>query len=171
MKIRPYDESDLSALHRINVACVPAVGRATQQELAEIIALSTCLVAIGQNDMPVGFITLLSPGVAAYASPNLRWFENYVARAQKTLIYVDRIALSPDVRGQGLGEALYESAFQHFADHDEIGCEVNIAPPNPGSHRFHKRLGFIEIGEQIFEPGLKSVRYYSRRLGAPPETS
>ncbi|NQY13839.1 MAG: GNAT family N-acetyltransferase [Henriciella sp.] len=171
MTIRPYDESDLSALHRINVACVPAVGQATEKEMAEIIALSTCLVATSQDDMPIGFITLLPPGTAAYASPNLRCFEDYVAHTRKTLIYVDRIALSPDARSQRIGEALYESAFQHFASCDEIGCEVNVEPPNPGSHRFHKRLGFLEIGEQVFEPSLKSVRYYSRPLSPPIATS
>jgi hypothetical protein len=55
--------------------------------------------------------------------------------------------------------------------HDEIGCEVNTAPPNPGSQRFHTRLGFVGIGEQIFEAGSKSVRYYSRPLSPPIETS
>ena len=165
MTIRPYRESDLPGLHAINIDCVPGVGAATRDELAEIIALSTCFVTTDRGDTPLGFITLLRPGVYAYDSPNLRWFERYVASAKTSLIYVDRIALSPSARGKRLGEALYKTAFEHFADCDEIGCEVNTAPPNPGSHRFHQRLGFSKIGEQVFDPGAKSVAYYVRPLG------
>lgn len=164
MAVRNYRESDLSDLHAINVASVPGVGAATRDELAEIIALSTCFVATELVDAPLGFITLLPPGVQAYDSPNLRWFETYVANKKTSLIYVDRIALSPNARGQKLGEALYRTAFEHFADCDEIGCEVNTAPPNPGSHRFHQRLGFSKVGDQVFQPGAKSVAYYVRPL-------
>ena len=80
------------------------------------------------------------------------------------MIYVDRIALLSKWRGMGLGEALYQAAFSHFSGLDEIGCEINILPPNPGSHRFHQRLGFHQIGEQTFLEGEKSVAYYVRTL-------
>ncbi|MEL7109195.1 MAG: GNAT family N-acetyltransferase [Pseudomonadota bacterium] len=164
MPIRPYRETDLDLLHAANVASVPGVGAATRDELQTWIDLSTCFVATTETDEPLGFITLIPTGVHAYESANLRWFEQYSDRTGKAVIYVDRIALLPEARGQRLGEKLYQAAFAHFANLDEIGCEVNTLPPNPGSHRFHQRLGFDDAGTQVFVPGEKAVTYYVRPL-------
>ena len=164
MSIRRYRASDLPILHRANQASVPGVSDETYEDLRKWIDLSTCFVAVDEADHALGFLTLLAPGTRAYSSDNLRWFEAYAEQTGKSVIYVDRIALLPEARGRRLGEALYRAAFTHFSDLDEIGCEVNTLPPNPGSHRFHKRLGFEQIGEQIFVPGEKSVAYYARSL-------
>ncbi len=42
-------------------------------------------------------------------------------------------------------------------------CEVNHAPPNPGSDAFHARMGFGEIGRAVLSGG-KTVRYLRRPL-------
>jgi hypothetical protein len=165
MPIRPYHPSDLAILHAANEASVPGVSTETETDLARWINLATCFVATGDDDAPLGFITLIEPGTRDYPSDNLRWFEAYCDRTGKSLIYVDRIALLPAARGKRLGEALYAAAFAHFSGRDEIGCEVNILPPNPGSHRFHERLGFQRVGECVYEPGAKSVAFYVRPLG------
>jgi predicted GNAT superfamily acetyltransferase len=113
---------------------------------------------IGQ---PVGFLNLVPPGTAAYTSDNLRWFE---ARGGN-VNYVDRIAIGARARGQRIGEALYQAAFAACAGrYDAIGCEVNHLPPNPGSLRFHKRLGFEEVGGRAFVPGEKEVMYLERKI-------
>lgn len=164
MTIRPYRAEDLDLLHVANQASVPGVSTETIEDLALWIKLSTCLVATASNDCALGFITVMPLGLSDYPSANMCWFEAYAERTGKTLVYVDRIALLPDARGKRLGEALYHAAFEHFSDRDEIGCEVNIQPPNPGSHRFHQRLGFREVGTQTFVPGEKSVTYYARAL-------
>ena len=164
MRIRRYRSADLAVLHHANQASVPGVSTETMEHLSRWIGLSTCFVAANAADQPLGFVTLIAPGTLAYPSDNLRWFETYAERTGKSLIYVDRIAMLPEARGQGLGEALYTAAFNHFSAMDEIGCEVNSLPPNPGSHRFHQRLGFQQIGEQVFVAGEKSVTYYARPL-------
>lgn len=164
MSIRRYRASDLPLLHSANQASVPGVSDETYEDLRKWIDLSTCFVAVDEADRALGFLTLLAPGTRAYSSDNLRWFEAYVEQTGKSVIYVDRIALLPEARGHRLGEALYHAAFTHFSGMDEIGCEVNTLPPNPGSHRFHKRLGFEQIGEQVFIQGEKSVAYYARPL-------
>lgn len=163
MTIRPYQPSDFSRLYEINQASVPGVGTETEQSLAKWFELSTCLVA-EREGAPVGFITLMELGQPAYNSPNMRWFEAYSERTGKSVIYVDRIALAPETRGMGIGERLYLAAFKTFASFDEIGCEVNTLPPNPGSHRFHQRLGFKAVGDAIYVPGEKAVRFYARAL-------
>lgn len=164
MSIRRFRAEDLTVLHDANEASVPGVSRETMEDLNKWIALSTCFVATDEMDQPLGFLTLIDPGARTYPSDNLRWFETYAAQSGKSVIYVDRIALLPEARGKSLGEALYQAAFSHFSDLDEIGCEINTLPPNPGSHRFHQRLGFQQIGGQIFVEGEKSVAYYVRAL-------
>jgi len=164
MAIRLYQPGDLQALHDANQASVPGVSTESIEDLALWIDLATCLVAANDADQALGFITIMPLGLHAYPSDNMRWFETYAERIEKAVLYVDRIAFSPEARGKGLGEALYQAAFLHFQDADEIGCEVNTLPPNPGSHRFHQRLGFRQVGTQDFVPGEKSVTYYARRL-------
>ena len=164
MPIRRYHSDDLPVLFAANEASVPGVGRETQETLAGWIALSTCLVATNEKDEALGFITVMQIGQPEYDSPNMRWFETYTKETGKSVVYVDRIALLPESRGMRLGEALYQAAFAHFTGIDEIGCEVNTIPPNPGSHRFHKRLGFVKVGEKTFKANEKAVTYYAKPI-------
>ena len=159
--IRAYEPADLPALHAINEQGVPGVSRETKEDLGLILTLGECFLACADDGLPIGFINLVPLGTEAYKSPNLRWFE---ARGGN-LIYVDRIAIDPSHQGKRLGEALYGAAFARCgARYARIGCEVNRVPPNPGSLRFHKRLGFGEIGSQAFVPGEKEVIYLERLL-------
>lgn len=160
--VRPYRSSDLPHLWLINQAGVPGVGDETAETLARWIGLAQTQVAVrDDDDLPLGFITLIPLGTLQYPSDNLRWFE---ARGGN-VIYVDRIAVSEFARGARIGEQLYRAAFEACAGrYDAIGCEVNRLPPNPGSLRFHKRLGFEEIGENIFSLGEKEVIYLQRPL-------
>lgn len=162
--IRRFLLKDLPTLHEINQASTPGVSSESAQSLLNWINLSTVLVGVDANDQPLGFMTLLSPGTLAYDSANLRWFEAYCEKTGRSLIYVDRIAIAPSMRGQRIGEQLYQAAFEAFATCDEIGCEINTNPPNPGSARFHQRLGFHQVGERSHGEAGKAVAYYVREL-------
>lgn len=165
MLIRHYLPGDLPAIYEINCASTPGVGEETPQSLEKWILLSTCLVAADEADAPLGFINLIPPGTLAYDSANLRWIEAYYATAGAEVIYVDRIAVAQSARGQGIGEALYRAAFERYAPQaHKICCEVNSLPPNPGSLRFHKRLGFHQIGARSYAEGEKAVIYLERPL-------
>jgi uncharacterized protein len=50
------------------------------------------------------------------------------------------------------------------AGHTALCCEVNIAPPNPISDRFHERFGFSEIGRALLPDRGKTVRYLMLRI-------
>ena len=76
---------------------------------------------------------------------------------------VGRIALHPDARRKRYGKLLYQAAFDAFDGYESIGCEVNTLPDNPGSHHFHKQMGFKRVGDQTFTPE-KAVAYYVRQL-------
>lgn len=162
MPIRPYTPSDLPALYAINQASTPGVGHEdSAEDLKRWIDLSTCLVATDAGGAPVGFITLIEPGTLAYDSANLRWFEAWQAEQACDLLYVDRIAISGAARGQGLGQRLYEAAFEIASGRQWLGAEVNTDPDNPGSHKFHTRLGFARVGEKRYKPDY-AVAYYAR---------
>lgn len=160
--IRPAAAFDFDRLFEINELSVPGVSKESASSLKTILEIGETRVAVTANDRALGFINLVAPGTAAYQSANLRWFETWQKARGCSVHYVDRIAVDPATRGLGLGEILYNAAFDLTASLDGLGCEVNLLPPNPGSHRFHQRLGFKEVGRQVFEPDQKSVAYYVR---------
>jgi predicted GNAT superfamily acetyltransferase len=50
------------------------------------------------------------------------------------------------------------------AGHTLLCFEVNIAPPNPISDRFHERFGFSEIGRALLPDRGKTVGYLILRI-------
>lgn len=93
---------------------------------------------------------------------NLTWlrqkFDNF--------FYIDRIIVDENSHGQNYGKLLYDDIerFAREQGHPQLACEVNTIPDNPGSHKFHIKMGFQPCGEQIFETGEKAVRYYAKSL-------
>ncbi|MEL6830181.1 MAG: GNAT family N-acetyltransferase [Pseudomonadota bacterium] len=162
ISIRRALHEDVERLFEINGLSVPGVSSETYTDLRLILDLGETFVACDASDFPLGFVNFITPGTQAYQSANLRWFEAWQVQTGKSVQYVDRIAIDPAARGMGLGERLYQHAFVETGSFDGLGCEVNLLPPNPGSHRFHKRLGFKEVGRQVFVPNSKQVAYYVR---------
>ena len=164
MKIRAYRPSDLDALFAINLASEPGVGHEDEAAgLGRLIELGTCLVAADEAGTPLGFITLIEPGTLAYPSENLRWLERWMAEHDTTMLYVDRIAVAEAARGQRTGQRLYEAAFALTQERARawLTCEVNTLPDNPGSHRFHDRLGFARIGQTQYSADY-AVAFYAK---------
>ena len=137
MIIRPYAPSDLPELYVINQAGVPGVGDETQETLGKWLGLHDARIAVDDSGKLLGFINLLPPGTMEYTSANLRWLEAW----GDDFIYVDRIAIAETARGQRI-----------------------LRPPNPGSLRFHDRLGFREIGRRSYADDTKEVVYLARPL-------
>ena len=154
--IRPFRESDLATLLPMNNAAVPAVSELTDEKFAALIAGAlVCLVA-EMDGRPAGFLLCLAEG-QDYDSPNYAW----VSRNRRRFAYTDRICVGENVRGKGIGETLYKALFDaHRGSGRSFVCEVNERPANPGSLRFHARLGFREIGRQ--DHGDKAVVYLER---------
>lgn len=157
--LRPFQADDLAKLYAINCASEPGVGAVSERALGDIIAQGDCFVAIQGDGAPAGFLLTLGSG-KRYASKNYHWFED----RYEDYVYIDRIAVAPNARNLGLGAKLYQHGFKHYTGKTLLmGCEVNTVPANPGSMQFHTRLGFSEIGTQIFNDGY-AVAYLARRL-------
>lgn len=163
--LRPIVDADLPALLEINTAAVPAVNRVPAEELAELVADSALALTV-DDGAPAGLLIALPPGLG-YASENYTWFSSRADAAGTGFLYVDRIVVAERLRGTGIGRRFYEAVFATAAEQgrDEVLCEVNVEPPNPGSMRFHLGLGFVEVGRQRTKGGAVEVALLARPVG------
>jgi predicted GNAT superfamily acetyltransferase len=99
---------------------------------------------------------------ADYQSPNYRWF----CQRYRTFVYIDRVVVSPLMRGRGYARTLYTDllAKARCMGHTLMVCEVNSDPPNPVSDAFHAAMEFAEVGRATIHHGSKTVRYLVRVL-------
>ena len=142
MDISVLSQSDVQSIWAINEQGLPGTGQVSEQELSDLLNLSTLSLGAFREGELLGFVICLSPGTT-YSSLNYAWFN----KKYNDFIYVDRIAVSLDQRGEGIGSKLYEEVIAYSLDNRiPIAAEVNLNPPNPGSMRFHNRFGFHEVG-------------------------
>lgn len=111
---------------------------------------------------PAAALLIAFTSTADYDNPNFQWF---VERFD-SFIYVDRIIVSAQAQGQGLGKHLYTDLFgwARRAGLSRVCCEVNQQPPNPGSDAFHERMGFLPAGQARLEHNGKVVSYLTKLL-------
>jgi len=145
--VRNIETADLTMVLEINNANTPGVSELTFAELETDLDNSLHALAIDNEQGEVcAFCITFDPG-APDAGDNHRWF----AERYKSFVYLDRIAIDSNLQNRGLGALLYQSVEQHMlksAEHSLLCCEVNLEPPNPGSLRFHQRIGFAEVGQR-----------------------
>lgn len=157
METRELSEIDVHSMWSINEQGLPGTGQVSQQEVADLLNLSSFAIGVFREEELLGFVICLSPGTD-YKSLNYAWFNN----KYNNFIYVDRIAVSLDQRDEGIGSKLYEEVIAYSQENAiPIAAEVNLNPPNPGSMRFHNRFGFEEVG--IFHHKEKSVTMLLRK--------
>jgi predicted GNAT superfamily acetyltransferase len=161
--MRAYEPTDAEAVLAINAECVPEVGTLDATTL-EYFAEHSGFFAVKEDDHDavIGFMIGLDETAVAYPSANYAWF---TAR-HGSFAYVDRIALSADARGKGIGPEFYR-AFEAWAfGHGKpvMVAEVNTVPDNPHSHHFHVNFGFEEAGRANPYDGDEEVAYYERWL-------
>jgi predicted GNAT superfamily acetyltransferase len=136
----------------INNANTPGVSELTMIELATDLKNSLhALVIDNEHGEVCAFCITFDPN-APDAGSNHQWF----AERYKSFVYLDRIAIDSSHQNRGLGALLYQSVELHMlnsAEHSLLCCEVNLDPPNPGSLRFHERIGFTEVGQHSPQQG------------------
>jgi len=148
--VRNIENADLQRVLEINNANTPGVSELTFAELESDLNNSLhALAIVNEHGEVCAFCITFDPG-APDAGANHRWF----AERYRSFVYLDRIAIDSNHQNRGLGALLYQAVEQHMlesAEHSLLCCEVNLEPPNPGSLRFHHRIGFTEIGQQSFD--------------------
>jgi predicted GNAT superfamily acetyltransferase len=157
MDIRVLSQTDVPSMWAINEQGLPGTGQVSEQEVSDLLKLSTLSIGAFREDELLGFVLCLSPDVD-YGSLNYAWFKN----KYDEFIYVDRIAVSLDHRDKGIGSKLYGKVIAYSQEKEvPIAAEVNLNPPNPGSMRFHNRFGFEEVGTLLHKE--KSVTMLLRQ--------
>ena len=154
MQIRPATAADFPAILALNEASVAVLAPMDFARLEDLHAGSSYHKVAEVDGAVLAFLLVFREG-ASYDSPNYLWFSAHYPR----FLYIDRIVVSAESRGGGIGPALYEDLIAEARNRgvDLVCCEYDIAPPNPGSARFHARFGFREVGQQVVAGGKKAV--------------
>lgn len=160
--IRDYRTEDRDVVLAINEMNLPDVGPMDGTKLDLFIEQAAGLSVVEVDASVVGMMILLGPG-ADYASPNYRWFSD----RYDDFLYVDRIALAPEARGQGWGPALYAQFEAMAIDRGApvMAAEVNTVPRNDRSLRFHDIAGFEEVARCQPYGGDEEVAMLVKTLG------
>ena len=150
--VRNIVSTDVTRVLEINNANTPAVSELTMVEIESDLRNSLHALAIENEQGEVCAFCITFAPDAQDAGNNHQWF----AERYKSFVYLDRIAIDSNHQNRGLGALLYQSVEQHMLDSAEYSllcCEVNLEPPNLGSIRFHKRIGFTEVGQHSPQQG------------------
>ena len=152
MKIRSANAADAVQIADLNDVFVSVTSPMDAQRFLKLFALCSYCLVVDDGEQLLGFVIAMR-NAAPYDNGNYRWFEARV----RNMVYVDRIVLAADARGQGLGHQLYEElSTMALAD----GCsvmtaEMDIEPPNTHSLHFHYKQGFVEHGQRVLEGGKR----------------
>ncbi len=143
---------DPQLLLEINNAAVPDVGvldEAKARWLTNHVMMPGLALLDGR---PVGLVVVLSDR-CGYDSDYYRWFTS----RYDNFLYIDRVVVSAEMRGQRIGQQLYDSV-EALANelHLAMASDVYSEPPNTRSLHFHSKMGFQEVGSQPF-PALNKI--------------
>lgn len=142
--IRDVASGDLEAVLALNEASVPHVNSVPMAQMEKFRREAAYFRVALVDGTVAAYLVGLTPD-ADYGSLNFQWFK---ARYDD-FAYVDRVAVAAAARRLGLGSALYEDFEKHFTGRaPRLACEVNLRPPNEVSMAFHRRHGFVQVGEQ-----------------------
>ena len=164
--VRDIETADLPRVLEINNANTPGVSELTFTELETDLSNSLHALLIDNEHGEVCAFCITFDPNAPDAGTNHQWF----ADRFESFVYLDRIAIDSNHQNRGLGALLYQSVEQRMlnsAEHSLLCCEVNLEPPNPGSLRFHKQIGFMEIG-RVTQQLNYSVCMFTKDISLPP---
>ncbi len=158
--IRAARQEDFPAILALNAESVHFLSALKAGRL-EALHRSAAYHKVVDVDGEVAAFLLAFREGAPYDSPNYLWFVERYAR----FLYIDRIVVAPAHRGAGLGALLYAdiATFAARTGAPWLACEFDIEPPNPGSMRFHARMGFGEVGTQTIG-GSKRVSLQAKPI-------
>ncbi|MEM7017019.1 MAG: GNAT family N-acetyltransferase [Pseudomonadota bacterium] len=158
---RAGNADDEQAIVAINAESVELTAPMDSDRFHELFGMCCQLTVAELNGEVAGFLLGFQDG-AAYDSVNYQWFS---ARF-KQFFYVDRIVISSEHRGAGLGQQFYSQLERWATDQGFvwITAEINSDPPNVPSLKFHKRFGFLEIATHRLEGG-KALSMQAYPLG------
>ncbi len=160
LNLRAAEPQDVSRIVELNADVVDVTSPMDAERFDTLRALSAhCVVAEKEGDV-VGFVLAMEQG-SPYQNGNYSWFADRL----NNFVYIDRVVISKDGQGHGLGRLMYA----HVSDAARAnGCtvicaEMDLDPPNEQSLGFHEKLGFVRLGTRQLDSG-KIVSMQVRNL-------
>lgn len=151
-RLRPIGAADHDAVLAWNEANVEVLAPLDEPRLIELLEQGDGVI-IENDGIDVGFVLTFAAG-SAYDSPNYRWF----AARQPAFLYLDRVVVDPSVRRSGVGSRVYDAIEELAATLGPVMClEVVLDPPNEPSLTFHRRRGYLEVGQQVWNDHLLTM--------------
>ena len=165
--IRNIEEKDLTFILGLNEENVEVLSPMDEEKL-EFFMEHGELVKILETDdrnKPMAFFIVLREGVAEYKSENYIWFSN----RYKEFLYIDRIVIDEQYRRMGLGRKIYEYICEYAKNIGVavVTAEIDTIPYNEASLKFHKTMGFNEVGEQFIRGGMIKVSLQAVEIDIP----
>lgn len=160
--VRDVSVADLDLVRALNNSAGPTIFELNEALLERLYRAANCFRMVEVRGVPAGFLIALANG-ADYDSPNYRWFAERYPR----FVYIDRVVVSADFRGHGLGRVLYADVQSHAERIAPVlTCEVSVDPRDEVSLLFHAANGFIEVGQQTLSHRGISVALMAKQLPA-----
>ena len=161
MSIRDAGPGDFPQILALNQQSVDALSPLNESRLQALHADAAYHRVYESAGRAEAFLLVLREG-SAYDSPNYRWF----VQRHPAFLYIDRIVVSADLQGRGVGRALYADLLA-FAASSSVGlvtCEYDVEPLNAASQRFHDSFGFREVGTQAVGTAGKRVSLQALKI-------
>lgn len=150
--LRPIEPRDHARVLDLNARNVALLAPMDEGRLTQLLAWADRADVVVVEGEVAGFVLTFAPGTA-YDSQNYRWFGEHL---HDGFYYLDRIVLDDRFRRRGLGGRVYDDVERSAAAYGRLVLEVNLDPPNEPSLAFHRKRGYVELGE-LGEPGRKVV--------------
>lgn len=153
--IKTLSKNDVPQVWRINEDSLPWVGKVSETEIESLLDYSTLALGAFDDKLLHGFVICLPPKTE-YSSLNYAWFE----QRYDEFVYVDRIAISSQHRGFGIGAQIYSKVIESAVEKGvPVLAEVMKSPMNEASMHFHSAFGFVEVGTLVHEKYTVSMLY------------
>ena len=146
--LRPITPVDHDRVLAWNEAHVELLAPLDEARLVQLLGWTDLGSVITDDGRDVGFVLTFASGTT-YDSPNYRWFTAHLGlRGHEAFYYLDRVVVDPSVRRGGIGSRVYDEIEERARQVGRVMClEVNLDPPNEPSLEFHRRRGYVEVGQ------------------------
>jgi ribosomal-protein-alanine acetyltransferase len=108
--------------------------------------------------------------ILAEAEGQLVGYSLVLMKANTRLARIYSVAVAPEMRGRGLGEALIRESEQQAAEADRIIMRLEVRTDNHGAIALYRRLGYREFGtlRDYYEDHGDALRFERRILFYEP---
>ena len=143
--IRQINAEDFDDVLKINAESAPNVAKLNDAELRRLTVLASIALVAVDSVRVAGYVLAMSSS-DVYEGEE---FQSFLAEFDEPFLYIDQVAVSAKARGANIASQMYAYLRQgcHELGIFTLCCEVNLRPANPVSMKFHRKLGFVSIGE------------------------